>query len=148
MNEYEIAPGITYKAEQPFASKIPLPFFDQWTAALRGGEFEQGENWLNNDGKYCCLGVLCEIAGLKKSVAPDKLTLYSYGEENGESAGLPNDFPAKKILGRLGVLPHQVNGHKALAFLNDVEKFSFDQIAYVVEFFFCSEGCRGNEFPL
>lgn len=33
-----------------------------WVAALRSGEFEQGKMALLRDGgKYCCLGVLCEL---------------------------------------------------------------------------------------
>ena len=32
----------------------------RWVAALRSGEYEQGFNELHPDqGKYCCLGVLC-----------------------------------------------------------------------------------------
>jgi len=34
----------------------------QWVAALRSGEYEQGQGALNSDGKFCCLGVLCELA--------------------------------------------------------------------------------------
>jgi hypothetical protein len=35
---------------------------EQWVAALRSGEYEQGQGALNSDGKFCCLGVLCELA--------------------------------------------------------------------------------------
>lgn len=31
-------------------------------AALRSGEFDQGLGSLKMDGKYCCLGVFCEVA--------------------------------------------------------------------------------------
>ncbi len=34
----------------------------RWTAALRSGKYEQGAFKLNSQGKFCCLGVLCEIA--------------------------------------------------------------------------------------
>lgn len=35
----------------------------EWVAALRSGEYEQGYHVLQNEeGRYCCLGVLCEIA--------------------------------------------------------------------------------------
>jgi len=35
----------------------------QWTAALRSGEYKQGQGMLRNDGgDYCCLGVLCDLA--------------------------------------------------------------------------------------
>ena len=34
---------------------------EKWLKALRSGEFEQGTEWLENDGKYCCLGVIRKI---------------------------------------------------------------------------------------
>lgn len=34
----------------------------QWVADLRSGEFEQGTELLNMEGKFCCLGVLCDQA--------------------------------------------------------------------------------------
>lgn len=34
---------------------------EKWITALTSGEFKQGNGKLLNDGKYCCLGVLCEI---------------------------------------------------------------------------------------
>ena len=35
----------------------------KWTAALRSGEFNQGTGALRDmDDRYCCLGVLCELA--------------------------------------------------------------------------------------
>ena len=40
----------------------------KWIAALRSGEYKQGKNRLhsNEDNSFCCLGVLCEVAGYKK----------------------------------------------------------------------------------
>jgi hypothetical protein len=59
----------------------------QWVAALRSGEYEQGKMRLRSaDDKYCCLGVLCEIA-VKAAVIPapvqadDPVASWSYGEE-------------------------------------------------------------------
>lgn len=38
----------------------------QWVAALRSGDFKQGEGRLeSNDGQNCCLGVLCNLAMLE-----------------------------------------------------------------------------------
>ena len=34
----------------------------QWVELLRSGEFEQGRGHLEQDNKFCCLGVLCQIA--------------------------------------------------------------------------------------
>lgn len=33
-----------------------------WLTALRSGEYEQGTGKLSSEGKFCCLGVLCDIA--------------------------------------------------------------------------------------
>jgi hypothetical protein len=44
----------------------------KWVAALRSGKYEQGDGALLMDGKFCCLGVLCDLhakeTGLKWSV--------------------------------------------------------------------------------
>lgn len=34
----------------------------KWVAALRSGEYLQGRGMLANGGKYCCLGVACDLA--------------------------------------------------------------------------------------
>jgi hypothetical protein len=34
----------------------------QWVAALRSGEYEQGQEYLHIGDSYCCLGVLCDLA--------------------------------------------------------------------------------------
>lgn len=35
----------------------------EWTTALRSGEYEQGTGMLRSaDDKFCCLGVLCDLA--------------------------------------------------------------------------------------
>jgi hypothetical protein len=44
-------------------SKNP-EFKAKWIAALESGEYEQGRNSLKtSDGRYCCLGVACVVAG-------------------------------------------------------------------------------------
>lgn len=32
-----------------------------WVKALRSGTYKQGRQALKEDGKYCCLGVLCDL---------------------------------------------------------------------------------------
>lgn len=34
----------------------------RWIEALTSGEYEQGTGWLLREDKYCCLGVLCDLA--------------------------------------------------------------------------------------
>jgi hypothetical protein len=33
----------------------------KWVAALRSGEYQQGSERLHRDGRFCCLGVACDI---------------------------------------------------------------------------------------
>ena len=42
----------------------------QWTAALRGGEYRQGQGQLRRGDEYCCLGVLCDLA-VKAGIIPE-----------------------------------------------------------------------------
>lgn len=38
---------------------------DAWVAALRSGQYQQGQYYLkDNEGRYCCLGVLGEVLGV------------------------------------------------------------------------------------
>lgn len=54
---------------------------DRWVTALRSGAYKQGQGYLNNDGKFCCLGVLCDVAGVPRELAPteDASKMYKYG---------------------------------------------------------------------
>lgn len=36
----------------------------KWVEALRSGEYVQGKQCLQSEGRYCCLGVLCVVAGI------------------------------------------------------------------------------------
>lgn len=40
-------------------------FIREWVAALRSGEYEQGEGSLRTGNKYCCLGVACDLFAKK-----------------------------------------------------------------------------------
>lgn len=48
---------------------------DKWLKALRSGRYKQGTGWLHDSpsNTYCCLGVLCAVAGFK-SVSYDYIT--------------------------------------------------------------------------
>lgn len=54
-----------------------------WVEALRSGKYQQGKNYLNSEGRYCCLGVLCELAveaGVTGRNAPEgPYRVVSYG---------------------------------------------------------------------
>jgi hypothetical protein len=51
---------------------------NRWIAALRSGRYAQGKGYLRQDdmdgvARYCCLGVLCEVAGIEW-VTPGNVT--------------------------------------------------------------------------
>jgi len=46
---------------------INVELKNKWLAALRSGDYVQGNTFLLKDGKYCCLGVLCELAAKDNS---------------------------------------------------------------------------------
>lgn len=47
----------------------------KWVEALRSGKYEQGKYYLSDGGKFCCLGVLCDVRGLRPERNSD---LYAY----------------------------------------------------------------------
>ena len=51
-----------------------------WVDALRSGKYEQGKEILKRDGKYCCLGVLCDI------LCYDSSSRHTIRDQWGESA--------------------------------------------------------------
>ena len=109
----------------------------QWVTALRSGDYQQGHGILRSSltegsvPKFCCLGVLCEIA-VKANVIPEAQYdgfYYTYGTRDDkrsaylpavvmEWAGLDNENP--------------ICGTDRLANLNDNDN-TFEQIADAIE---------------
>lgn len=55
-----------------------------WTAALRSDDYEQGKDYLQCDGLFCCLGVLCDLHAKETGISWDAPGLYDIpGPENG-----------------------------------------------------------------
>lgn len=99
-----------------------LPWKGRWIKALKSGLYEQGQNKLYKDGKYCCLGVLAKIQGI----------LNIEGDDAGLSSG-----PSFSALNTLGYLPQGVsvslNGkdYVCLSALND-NGLSFIEISDII----------------
>ncbi len=59
---------------------------DRWIQALRSGEYKQGQDYLRDDDKFCCLGVLCELAVQDDVIEPARQdsdsSEYYYGVDN------------------------------------------------------------------
>ena len=94
----------------------------RWVKALRSKKYKQGQEYLRScDNAYCCLGVLCDISGVRW-----KEHDYAFGVGSHGVTGSPT--PA--INKRLG-LPESVVGE--LIRLNDDELWSFRRIATWIE---------------
>ena len=52
-----------------------------WTGRLRSGEIKQGREYLGRGDARCCLGVLCDLAGIAGVITPHQDVHY---DENGK----------------------------------------------------------------
>lgn len=72
------------------------PLQTQWLEALESGKYEQGKNYLKRDSKFCCLGIVCDLAGFAHGEwdvhLPDALTeQYGFFTNFGEVDGGARD---------------------------------------------------------
>ena len=97
----------------------------EWVAALRSGDYEQGQNALCANNKFCCLGVLVDIA--YDGYWVQNTGNLSWGIQASESKGimygwLPSSF-AKSL---------QLGPHANLIEMND-SGYNFEEIADHIE---------------
>jgi hypothetical protein len=99
---------------------------EKWVEALRSGKYQQGKGALCRDGKFCCLGVACEVLGISKRTPECRPTVYY----EGESTALP-----KKVAAMLGLrtCTGDFGREGGLIDLNDDVGASFNDIANVIE---------------
>lgn len=104
-----------------------------WVKALRSGKFQQGYGKLhyeNKDGeqKFCCLGVLCELAVKEGVISPSEKYNRDY-EYDGADATLP-----EAVLDWVGIKDDCGSMKKgSLVSRNDSRKYSFERIADIIE---------------
>lgn len=57
-------------------TKFTQEIKDNWLKNLKSGQFIQGQFYLENNGRHCCIGVLgCTIEGLDNNLDVDELNL-------------------------------------------------------------------------
>lgn len=105
-----------------------------WLKALRSGEYEQGQGFLNRRGKFCCLGVLCDLA--VRSGVEVEVEVYPFASEHlydGDGSTLPESV---KVWAGLNSYDPQLGENTCIA-LNDgdeyVERHEFSEIADLIE---------------
>jgi len=91
-----------------------------WVDALRSGKYEQTTGQLLKDGRYCCLGVACEVAMYHG-------VIFEYDGENGDLTG---NFVGDWLEITTDKGPYT---QEKLIDLNDKEKKSFSEIADYIE---------------
>jgi hypothetical protein len=98
--------------------KLPEPIKTNWLNALRSGEYQQGEGSLQPTyDTFCCIGVFCIANNIKIHPSGNDMV-----DENGESCGYKN---LNDLVG--------ISTTNQLWEMNDVKKFSFNQIADWIE---------------
>lgn len=100
-----------------------------WLAALRSGKYKQGASALQRDGRFCCLGVLCDVAdptGWRGAYAVTRCVPYT----NSSSVDISITMPPPQVSHRAG---WSLEFEYALMGLNDSVGFSFEQIADYAE---------------
>lgn len=96
---------------------------EDWVRALRSGEYEQGRKRLKSGNNYCCLGVLCKVAGLQiETEHGNGVVGVPYGED---------DYgPIFTLLGSSDIAEQLWNRNDGL---RDNRQHSFDEIASYIE---------------
>mgnify|MGYP001337766122 CR=1 FL=1 len=107
---------------------------EMWAAALESSRYVQGKGRLRYDGKYCCLGVLCELA-VKIGVRVDE------GFDPNRPADTFNGnyaYPPQEVLDWAGLnlndpsINHPKYGERGISVLNDEFDVPFPELAKLI----------------
>lgn len=119
----------------------------EWLKRLRSGDYTQGTGVLRDDNdNYCCLGVLCQIA-VEEGVIPEPAlhkdkqwarymydqTTYLDGHVAGATTVLPMSVREWAGLAQDDGSYKDGENIRSLAWLNDTQNASFEEIADVIE---------------
>lgn len=105
----------------------------KWVAALRSGEYKQGKQCLNNNNeKFCCLGVLCELA-IKDGIQLNKENSTFNGIFEYDSYIGTIQKKVKDWSGIDSCIGEAKDKSFVLTDLNDNENKTFEEIADIIE---------------
>jgi hypothetical protein len=110
----------------------------KWLEALRSGKYGQyRETALRHEDRFCCLGVLCDLAVREGIGTWGKdvygITFYQNGSETKATGVLPQSLIDWAGLSNCNPdVPHQ-GDRKPIASLNDIEGLDFPELAELIE---------------
>jgi hypothetical protein len=105
---------VSNRGKKAMKKLTPDQLVKKWISALRSGKYKQAHGALKGRDGYCCLGVLCVVAGIE--IGPDEGYL---------------SVPVQQLAG-LASEVGCIKGSQSLANLNDAGK-SFAEIADIIE---------------
>jgi hypothetical protein len=121
------------KALKTFRMKKEM--LENWLKALRSGKYKQCSNYLENQGGYCCLGVLQVITDgdvERFNNSPRALPRDEWFLKNGITNLVGNR--SNNILTNIeDAREGRAADYKSASALNDNDKLSFSEIADVME---------------
>lgn len=108
------------------------PLQRKWVKALRSGRYNQIQGTLRNSEGHCCMGVACQVVGLRAKKPQLGDAVWDFGPLNDgiipdkAAKALSLRHPSARLFGR------DFNGHSSLWAANDGGA-SFAQIADFIE---------------
>ena len=114
------------------------PLVNKWIDALESGEYQQGRGKLRTkDNKFCCLGVLCDLA-VKEGILPEpKLEknhyVYNSGDNLNTQRTVFNMLPRQlTYLLHMDLAGTYGGENETLWQENDTHEKSFKEIAQII----------------
>lgn len=119
----------------------------KWIAALRSGEYKQGNSVLKREDDFCCLGVLCDLhrketnSGKWAHKTPTGSLMYECSEHDSSYVALPvnvvdwangSNFKDWEYLDSSGSFGKNLLSRSLLSALND-NGTKFEEIAEIIE---------------
>lgn len=105
---------------------------NKWVAALRSGEYKQGNGRLRDSANgFCCLGVLCDLYSKEKEV-PWTFVNVRFPYFLNENAILPSEV-AKWAGTRVKDGSYGDGETYGLIYYNDTLNYDFNKIADIIE---------------
>lgn len=113
-------------------STSQLKNVQNWIKALLSGRYEQGKGVLHSslDNKYCCLGVVCDVLGVREK-KDDECYIFGTSKDS-SNVSLPKYVMEKLgMAGDEGQAAFSDSGKLVLTYLND-HGSSFNKIAKIL----------------